>query len=125
MSDTLDEIRKLYFGATKATIARDFDRAIDLLKSMESEDERERAVVFMQGLAEMKKEWGRRRAKTKHSAKTAQPMMIFLRAAMRSGSGTLRLVEMPLRSFSFRRLSRLSVIASGVFEFFTSDMITP
>ena len=55
--DKLAEIRKLYFAATKATIARDFDRAIDLLKSMPSEDERERATVFMQGLAEMRKEW--------------------------------------------------------------------
>jgi hypothetical protein len=55
--DKLAEIRKLYFAATRATISRDFDRAIDLLKSMASEDERERATVFMQGLAEMRKEW--------------------------------------------------------------------
>jgi hypothetical protein len=56
--DKLAEIKKLYFSATRATIARDFDRAIDLLKSMTNEEERERATVFMQGLAEMKKEWG-------------------------------------------------------------------
>jgi hypothetical protein len=55
--DKLAEIKKLYFSATRATIARDFDRAIDLLKSMTTEEERERATVFMQGLAEMKKEW--------------------------------------------------------------------
>lgn len=57
MSAALDEIRRLYYGATRATIARDFDRAIDLLKSMPSEDERERATVFMQGLTEMRKQW--------------------------------------------------------------------
>jgi hypothetical protein len=52
----LEEIRQLYFKTTKATIDRDFDRAIDLLKAM-AEGERERATVFMQGLAEMRKEF--------------------------------------------------------------------
>ena len=32
--DPLDEIRRLYFNATRATIQRDFERALDLLKSM-------------------------------------------------------------------------------------------
>jgi glutamate mutase epsilon subunit len=54
--DHLKEIRQLYFKTTKATIDRDFDRAIDLLKAM-PEGERERATVFMQGLAEMRKEF--------------------------------------------------------------------
>ena len=57
MTTPLDEIRRLYFAATAATIAADFDRAIDLLKAMASEDERGRAAVFMEGLAEMKKQW--------------------------------------------------------------------
>ena len=57
MSAELEEIRRLYYTATRVTIARDFDRAIDLLKAMANEAERERATVFMQGLAEMKKEW--------------------------------------------------------------------
>ena len=52
----LDDLRQLYFSVTKATIDRDFDRAIDLLKSM-PEEERDRAAVFMQGIAEMRKEW--------------------------------------------------------------------
>jgi hypothetical protein len=57
----LAEIRQLYFKTTRATILEDFDRAIDLLKSMESAD-RERATVYMQGLAEMRKEFrGKRR----------------------------------------------------------------
>jgi hypothetical protein len=57
MTTLLDDIRKLYFGATARTIEADFDRAIDLIKAMSSEDDRERAVVFMEGLAAMKKQW--------------------------------------------------------------------
>ncbi len=58
--DRLAEIKRLYFSATRATIDRDFDRAIDLLKEM-PEDERHRATVYMQGLAEMRKEFKRGR----------------------------------------------------------------
>jgi len=54
----LDEIRRLYFSTTPKSILRDFDRAIDLIKAMDSEAERERATVYMQGLAEMRKEFG-------------------------------------------------------------------
>jgi len=54
--DRLAEIKKLYFSTTRATIGRDFGRAIDLLKAM-PEEERERAAVFMEGLAELRKEW--------------------------------------------------------------------
>ena len=54
--DQLAEIRHLYFKATRKTIDRDFDRAIDLLKTM-PEDQRHRATVFMEGLAQMRKEF--------------------------------------------------------------------
>jgi len=57
MSDRLAAIRALYFGTSKATIERDFDQAIDLLKSMASDDERDRAAVYMEGLAQMKAQW--------------------------------------------------------------------
>jgi hypothetical protein len=58
----LAEIRQLYFKATRSTIDRDFDRAIDLLKSL-PEGEREKATVYMEGLAQMRKEFkGTRRA---------------------------------------------------------------
>ncbi len=57
-TDRLDEIKKLYYGATRATIDRHFDRAIDLLKAM-PEGERHRAAVYMEGLAEMRKEFKR------------------------------------------------------------------
>lgn len=55
--DPLAEIKKLYFGATKSTIQRDVDRAIDLLKTLPSEDDREKAAVYMDGLAQMRSEW--------------------------------------------------------------------
>ena len=32
-------------------------KALDLLKSMDTEEERERATVYMEGLAEMRKDW--------------------------------------------------------------------
>ena len=56
--DPLDEIRRLYFNTTRATIQRDFERALELVKSMPSEEERSRAHVFMDGLAAMRSEWG-------------------------------------------------------------------
>lgn len=51
------EIRKLYFCATAATIQRDLARAIELLKSMDTDDEREKAAVYMDGLSQMRSEW--------------------------------------------------------------------
>jgi hypothetical protein len=60
--EPLAEIREIYFRATRGTIARDFDRAIDLLKSMGSEEERERATVYMDGLAEMRAQWEKAKA---------------------------------------------------------------
>jgi hypothetical protein len=63
-ADLLAEIRTLYFKATKQTIERDFDRAIDLLKSLPGIEDRQRATVYMEGLAEMRKEWKRRKRPT-------------------------------------------------------------
>ena len=54
----LTEIRTIYYGTTKATIVRDLDRAIDLLKGLPSDEEREKAAVYMDGLAQMRSEWG-------------------------------------------------------------------
>jgi hypothetical protein len=57
--DHLEEIRRLYFKTTAATIDGDFARAIDLLKTMPDEEARGRAHVYMEGLAEMRREWRR------------------------------------------------------------------
>lgn len=55
--EILSDIRQIYFTTTKSTILRDFDRAIDLLKTIPSPEERQRATVYMDGLAEMRKEF--------------------------------------------------------------------
>jgi hypothetical protein len=55
--DRLAAIREIYFKTKAATIDGDFARAIALLKSMQSEEEREAATVYMEGLAELRREW--------------------------------------------------------------------
>jgi hypothetical protein len=57
--DPLGEIRRLYFATTRTTIDRDFEKALELLRAMDSEDERSRATVFMHGLAQMRSDWSR------------------------------------------------------------------
>jgi hypothetical protein len=57
--DKLTEIRRLYFATSRQSIQSDLTRALDLLKSMDTEEERERATVYMEGLAEMARDWAR------------------------------------------------------------------
>ena len=57
----LAEIRRIYFKTTKRTIEHDIAHAIELLKSLPSEEEREKATVYMEGLAQMRREWARKR----------------------------------------------------------------
>jgi hypothetical protein len=60
--DPVAEIKRLYSAATRATIQRDLERAIELLKTLETDADRERAAVFMDGLSQMRSEWGVRPA---------------------------------------------------------------
>jgi hypothetical protein len=53
----LAEIRRLYYETSSRTIQADLDKAILLLKSMASDEERQRAAVYMDGLAEMRRDW--------------------------------------------------------------------
>jgi len=55
--DTIAEIKKIYYAATKSTIQEDLARAIDLLKTLPSEEERQRVAVYMDGLSQMRSEW--------------------------------------------------------------------
>ncbi len=55
--DTLALLRRIYFKTTKQTIEHDFAHAIELLKGLESEQEREKATAYMHGLSELRKEW--------------------------------------------------------------------
>jgi hypothetical protein len=64
----LAEIKRLYYRTSRATIREDFAKAIDLLKSMPGEEERERVAVYMDGLSQMRSDWarsGKPKAKTK------------------------------------------------------------
>lgn len=55
--DPLAEIKRLYYHATRATITQDLARAVELLKSMSNDEERERAAAYMDGLSQMRSEW--------------------------------------------------------------------
>ncbi len=57
----LDEIRQMYFNTTKATVKKDMTRAIELLKTMKTDEERSKAAVYMEGLAQMRSEWSNTR----------------------------------------------------------------
>ena len=67
----LAEIRRIYFSTTARTIDHDFAHAIELLKGLENEAEREKASVFMEGLAELRKEWQPRDRPTRKRVKPA------------------------------------------------------
>ena len=59
-------IRKLYHETTPATVERDLQRAIELLKRLDGEAERARVAVYMDGLSQLRSEWilaGRARRK--------------------------------------------------------------
>ena len=60
-TETIAAIRKMYFAATPKTIQRDLERAIDLLKTLTSDEERSKAAVYMEGLNELRKEWRKSR----------------------------------------------------------------
>ena len=53
----LEQLRAIYFNATRGTIQDDFGNAIDLFKQLTTDEDREKAAVFMEGIAEMRREW--------------------------------------------------------------------
>ena len=61
--DKLAEIRRLYFRTTRQSIQQDLTKALDLLRSMGSEAERERATVYMEGMAQMRADWSKGKGK--------------------------------------------------------------
>jgi hypothetical protein len=66
----LAEIRKIYFATTRQTIDNDLAHAIELLQSLPSEEEREKASVYMEGIAQMQRDWATAtRRKTKAGPK--------------------------------------------------------
>lgn len=71
--DPVETIKRLYYQTTKATILRDLDRAIDLLKAMPDDEARSRAAVYMDGLAQMRSEWGVKADAPSAKAKAGRP----------------------------------------------------
>jgi len=59
----IDEIRRIYFKTTRQTIEHDLAHAIELLKSLDTEEQREKAALFMDGLAQMRSDWTRAQAR--------------------------------------------------------------
>ena len=57
----LAEIRQIYFRTSRQTIDHDFAHAIELLKALPDDESRSKAHVYMEGLAEMAREWGKAR----------------------------------------------------------------
>jgi hypothetical protein len=55
----LAQIRQIYFKTTKRTIEHDIAHAIALLKGLPSEEDRDKAAVYMDGLSQMRSEWAR------------------------------------------------------------------
>ncbi len=68
--DPVAEIRTIYQHATRGTIARDLARAIELLKTLGTEEERQRAAVYMDGLSQMRSEWAAAQPTRKPSRST-------------------------------------------------------
>ena len=66
------EIRHIYFKTTRLTIEHDFAHAIELLKSLPTEEQRERATVYMEGIAQMRKDWAARSGKSGKSGKSGR-----------------------------------------------------
>ncbi len=68
VKEILAEIRTIYFRTTRQTIQNDLDHAVALLMSLPTEEDREKATVYMEGLADMRKEWyGSGKSKVKGS----------------------------------------------------------
>lgn len=87
----VDEIRHLYNTATKATIQRDLTRAITLLKTLGTEEDRERVAVYMDGLSQMRSEWGVRPASPAGKPRAERPKgAVEKRPAARRGAVSRR-----------------------------------
>jgi hypothetical protein len=66
------QIREIYFKTTKRTIEHDIAHAIELLKSLPSEEERHKAAVYMDGLAQMRSEWAEKKGTADKAQRTGK-----------------------------------------------------
>jgi hypothetical protein len=65
----LAELRTIYFKTTKQTIDNDLIQAIELFKRL-PEDDQEKGVVYMEGIGQMRREWGEKNKKAEKSKKS-------------------------------------------------------
>jgi hypothetical protein len=72
-ASALAEIRQIYFRTSSRTIDNDFAHAIALLKSLPDEDARAKAHVYMEGLAELAREWATAGSGKSGQAKIGNP----------------------------------------------------
>src|SRR2546426_119446 len=72
----LAEIRRIYFNTTRQTIQNDLAHAIELLKSLPTEEEREKAAVYMDGLAQMRSDWARKEKQPAKGEVRARPAKV-------------------------------------------------
>ena len=71
-ASALADIRRIYFKTTRQTIDHDLAHAIELLKGLPAEEDRERATVYMQGLAEMQRNWAKKKSKSGRRGKVEE-----------------------------------------------------
>jgi len=94
----LEQLRTIYFNATQSTIGDDFGNAIDLFKQLTSDEDREKAAVFMEGIAEMRREWGAdTRGRDKGGSASSQGTKKSAAGARKSSSGAKRGARSKLR----------------------------
>ncbi len=62
----LARIRHLYFNTTRASIERDLKQAVALFTSLPTDQSRQAAAVFMDGLSQMRSEWAAARTPRRH-----------------------------------------------------------
>ena len=100
--DPIAEIKRLYYAATKATIQKDLDRAIDLLKMLPTEEDREKVAVYMDGLAQMRSEW----SQAQRGGVTANPSQASRPTGSSRSASAPRGARAPGRSDRSRASSR-------------------
>ena len=61
-TDPVAAIKAIYHAAKPTSIEQDLRKAIALLTTIPTEEDRERVAVFMDGLSQMRSEWSEARA---------------------------------------------------------------
>jgi hypothetical protein len=71
-ASAIDKIKRLYFKTTEATVERDLERAVTILKTLPDDATRARAAVYMDGLSQMRSEWRLKQQRQLRAASRSQ-----------------------------------------------------